>query len=359
MGKAESGADTIVTVLVTGVGGGGHGHEIVKALRLARTRYRVVGTDVGPASFGFRDVDVRHVVPPASDPDYVGTLVDVCRKEKVQVLATGSEPELKAVAAHRALFQSEGVLVLVNTDAVLETCLDKWATVQRLAEKGFAVPASVLVESEDDWRRVKRLPAVVKPVVGGGGSQLVFVARDEEELRFFTRYLLKLGRRPLVQDYVGTPGDEYTVGVLSALDGTLVGSVALRRSILAGLAAKTRVPRLGVEGGPPLALSSGISQGEIVEAPELRRRCEEMAQALGSRGPFNVQVRVVGDEVLPFEINPRFSGTTGFRALAGHNEPDILIRHHLLGEPVPAVSYRCGPALRGLADWLPPASDEP
>jgi carbamoyl-phosphate synthase large subunit len=348
-----------VTVLVTGVGGGGHGHEIVKALRLARTRYRLVGTDVSPSSFGFRDVDTRHVLPLASDPGYVGALLDVCRKEGVQVLATGSEPELRAVATHRGLFQSEGLLVLVNSSAVLDACLDKWATVQRLAEKGFAVPESVLLENEDEWRRVKRLPAVVKPVVGGGGSQLVFVARDEEELRFFTRYLFKLGRRPLVQEYMGTPADEYTVGVLSTLDGTLVGSLAMRRSILAGLAAKTRVPRLGAEGGPPLALSSGISQGAIVEAPEVRKRCEEMAVALGSRGPFNVQVRWVDGEAVPFEINPRFSGTTGFRALAGHNEPDILIRHHLFGEPVPAVSYRCGPALRGLADWVPREGDEP
>jgi carbamoyl-phosphate synthase large subunit len=35
-----------------------------------------------------------------------------------------------------------------------------------------------------------------------------------------------------------------------------------------------------------------------------------------------------------FEINPRFSGTTSLRAMAGLNEPDLLLRRHLLNHNI-------------------------
>ena len=41
-----------VSVMVTGVGGGGHGEQILKALRLAPTRYEIVGGDMSPVSSG-------------------------------------------------------------------------------------------------------------------------------------------------------------------------------------------------------------------------------------------------------------------------------------------------------------------
>ena len=56
-------------------------------------------------------------------------------------------------------------------------------------------------------------------------------------------------------------------------------------------------------------------------------------------------------EIYVFEINPRFSGTTSLRAMVGYNEPDVLIRHHVLGEPVePGFAYAEGTILRGLSE---------
>ena len=37
-----------IRVMVTGVGGGGNGEQLVKALRLARTNYRIIGADITP-----------------------------------------------------------------------------------------------------------------------------------------------------------------------------------------------------------------------------------------------------------------------------------------------------------------------
>ena len=347
----SSGLNSSINVLVTGVGGGGHGNEVMKALRLADTPYRIIAVDMSPTSLGLYQADVSYVVPSAYHPEYIDTLLELCRREEVKVLITGSEPELKVVSANRQCFTDAGILTLINHARVIDLCMDKWATMQFLTEHGFNVPQSVLLEAEVDCAKVERMPVVVKPAIGGGGSKLAFIAQDHEELSFFTRYILKAGGLPMAQEYLGTPDDEYTVGVLATFDGELVGSLAVHRCILSGLSNKMKVQgRKGRYAGHTLALSSGISQGVIEDCPEVQAECERLAKAIGSKGPINVQLRFVNGKVYPFEINPRFSGTTAFRALAGYNEPDILIRHYLLGEPIGPVSYEYGVMVRGLVE---------
>lgn len=231
--------------------------------------------------------------------------------------------------------------------------MDKWATVVFLREQGFCFPNSLLVHTEKEIPRNFYLPAVIKPAIGGGGSNNTFLVQDVGELEFACRYLVQQDKVALVQEYVGTPEDEYTVGVLSTLEGELVGSIALRRYILSGLSNRIQIPNRTrrKDLSPILAISSGISQGVIDDYPEVRQVCERIAKALHSKGPINIQCRFVDGKLYPFEINPRFSGTTYIRALMGFNEPDLLIRHYLLGEVLPRpVRYKFGRVVRGLVE---------
>lgn len=339
------------SVLVTGAGGS-LGHEIIKALRLANS-YRVVGVDV--TGWGLFGVNEAYTVPPASDPSYIDILLGVCDQHQIQVLIPGSDLELRTVSENREGLIGAGVLPLINTPDVIRLGMDKSATMDFLRDNGFMLPLSLVVRTEGDVPNNFPLPAIVKPSTGSGGSNNVFVVQDRDELAFACRYLVRQGRAALLQEYVGTPDDEYTVGVSHTLDGKLVGSIVLRRHILNGLSNRIRVPnRTGrQEFSPVLAVSSGISQGVIDDFPEVRCMCEAIAEALGSGGPLNIQCRFVDGELYPFEINPRFSGTTHIRAMVGFNEPDILIRHHLLGEAVPdTINYKFGHIVRGLVERI-------
>jgi carbamoyl-phosphate synthase large subunit len=340
------------TVLVTGVGGGGLGHEVVKSLRLAGG-YRVIGADTVADSFGFADVDEAHLLPLASAPNYLDIVVDLATQRGAQVVIPGSEAELRVISRHIDRFADAGLLPLINSLDVIDIGLDKSRTMAFLDDHGFPRPRSIMVRSATDVPTDFVLPAIVKPAIGGGGSSDTYVVQERDELDFVCAYLLRQGRAVLLQEYVGTPDDEYTVGVLHSLDGTFVGSIALRRHILGGLSNRIKAPnRTGrAQLGSVLAVSSGISQGVIDDFPDVRRGCEAIATALGSRGPLNIQCRFADGVLYPFEINPRFSGTTYLRAIAGYNEPDLLIRHHVLGEAFPSpVRYAFGGVVRGLAE---------
>jgi carbamoyl-phosphate synthase large subunit len=107
--------------------------------------------------------------------------------------------------------------------------------------------------------------------------------------------------------------------------------------------------------GERLVISSGFSHGYVERCPDVTEPCESIARALGAAGAINIQCRLVNGDVHVFEINPRLSGTTSLRAMVGYNEPDVLIRRHLLGEDVPArFVYETGRIHRSLMESFVP-----
>lgn len=336
-----------VCVLVAGVGGGGHGMEVLKAFKMASHNYKIVATDMWENSFGLSETSYRYVIPPASSDDYISLLLKICKKENVQAIATGSEPELKKVAKNSQIFEDIGVKVLLNPYEVIERCTDKYALMNFLNKNGVKCANYFLYESERDIDNIKSYPVVIKPRIGGG-SQYVFVAQDKEEAKFFSNYLRKYGFEPLIQEYVGDYNEEYTVGILYADKGKLVSSIAMKRLLGSGLSTRQIVndPKTKKR----YVISSGISQGVIDEFKGVRKQAEKIASLLGVNGPVNIQCRNTESGIIPFEINPRFSGTTGPRSTVGHNEPDIFCRYRLFGEIPKKTDYKFGYVVRGLVE---------
>lgn len=349
-----------ICVLITGVGGGTIGEQVYKTLRLGRHQYEIVAANTSRVPMAVAQAEHCEILPSATSSDYLHVLLALINKHKVQFLIPGSEPELIKISQCRDAFVHTGVQILINADKVISTCIDKIKTIKYLSAHGFRVPTTFEVDSATDVGKLAtHFPYIVKPSQGGGGSAATFLAQDIPELRFFVEYLLRYGHRPLAQEYVGSAESEYTVGVLNMPDGTLAGTVVLHRSILSGLANRLRVRnRTGRnELGSVLAISSGISQGKIVDFAPVRIRAEAIAQALGSVGPLNIQGRWDGKEFVPFEINPRFSGTTPMRAMAGFNELELLINWHL-GQPFSSLSsVRHGEFTRGLIEYFVKQTD--
>ena len=343
-----------VNVLITGIGGGGNGMEILKALRLSGTAYKIVGTDLSKLSYGSSFVDKFYVVPPAGHQEYIDSLIRIIKENKIRALFSGSEPELKAISKNRNLFKDYEVMLPLNSEAVIELCMNKLELMDYLKSKGAKVPETFLISSLSDIENIDtdKYPLVCKPHVGSGGSNNVFIVQNKRELNLIAQYLMGYLGGFITQEYVGGSESEYTVGVLSDFDGNLIDSIAVKRHIISGIGSRVQVPNRTDNRslGEVLVISSGISQGRIGRYPEITEYCEKVSSALMSKGPLNLQCRLYDGEVYIFEINPRLSGTTYFRAMVGFNEPDILIRKYVLSEKISGkrMSYKEGFILRGL-----------
>lgn len=342
-----------VNVFITGIGGGGVGEQILKALRLSTNQYNIIGGDMNTSSKGLMLVDKPYILPPASDSNYVEILIDLCKKHDVKALFYGSEPELKVMSENREIFADNGIFIPLNPKNVIDICMDKNKTMDWFKENGFCMPKSVSVNNKQQLLNIDFIPAVLKPSVGGGGSANTFIARNKKELEMFGSYMLELYGEFIVQQYVGTYNSEYTVGIMNDMDGKFINSIAVKKSIMSGLSNRIKVKNTSGfdEYGDYLAISSGVSQGEIGKFPMITNKCREIAEKIGATGPINIQCREQNGEIYVFEINPRISGTASLRAMVGYNEPDVMIRKYILGEDIKSdFEYKSGYITRGLEE---------
>ena len=326
-----------IRILVTAIGG--LGEQILKALRLAQgNRYYIIGADTRLDCPQIELVDEFVILPHASDPTYMDNLLDVCDKFHIKALFYGSEQELKKFAAERDRITQQGIFLPINPTSLIDICMNKEKTNKHLSCLGFETPKFVRALSKDDLRDIDWFPVVIKPSVGSGGSANVFIAQNTSELVALSDYLGLEAQTSnfLVQEYVGTTDDEYTVGVLHDMDGNYINSIAVRRLFSGQLNIRMSVPNRTAHTklGSTLVISSGVSHGYVGHFPEITEQCKEIANTLGAKGPINIQCRFVDGKVNVFEINPRFSGTTSIRAMVGYNEPDVLLRKHLFGEEI-------------------------
>jgi carbamoyl-phosphate synthase large subunit len=330
-------------VMIAGIGGASLGTEICKALQLAGG-YEIYGCDISPTAYGLYDPGFTATYRVNRD-HYVGSVIDACSDAKATwLIPGGEEPMVLLRQAQEDLFNT-GITLTANAGEVADLCSDKEATFRRLKEIGIPAPRTAAVATAQDIDDVG-LPCIVKPSTGSGGSVAVFFAVSTEEAMMYAEFIKRCGSLPIAQEYLDIQEGEFTIGVLSLPDARIVSSVALRRSLDAKLSVAYR-GRGGI-------ISSGYSQGYIGEFPDLCRQAETIAQALGSRGPINIQGRVRDGVLYPFEINPRFSASTYLRALAGINEVDMFIRCHSLKEQPKTPAVRPGWYLRSLAEHYVP-----
>ena len=162
-------------------------------------------------NLGFRKTNRQFVIPPATDPHYLDELVKICENERIEVIFTGSEPDLKAVSDNRKIFEEMGVFLSLNNKKIIKLCMNKKETFKKLKNDGIPIPKTIAIENNENIQTVDYFPVVIKPYLGGGGSNNTFIAQDAEELKFFCNYVLKYGGKPLVQEYVGS----YRMNILS------------------------------------------------------------------------------------------------------------------------------------------------
>ncbi|WP_299669694.1 ATP-grasp domain-containing protein [uncultured Ruegeria sp.] len=325
-------------VMIAGIAGASLGTEIAKSLRLAGG-YTIYGCDISGLAYGHFDPNFTQTDVLDRD-NYITALRQVCAHRGIDVLIAGAEKTMSLISAHAMQFEADDIQICQNNANVVEVCSHKARCFEMLAQDGIAIPKTRLLQTPGDLDGFK-MPCIIKPATDSGGSAYVFFAATPGDAKLYCSYLIANGQIPVAQSYVPHDAGEFTIGVLSLPDGSIAGSIALRRSFESKLSVSAQ--------GDGFLISSGISQGEIRNFARVRRTAETIARAVGSTGPLNIQGRIAPDgKFMPFEINPRFSASTYLRAMAGFNEIDYFIKHVSKSGVQPSLSIREGWYMRSL-----------
>ncbi len=322
-----------IRVLITAVGGRSVGYQILECLKPFRKEYTLITTDMDPFSPGLYEGDAGYLLPAANAQIYKKELFRLIEKEKIEIILPGSHQEIPILSEMKGLLQKKSVVALVNDIETIRNCSDKLRMYTYLSGKNITTPKTRELTSVDEAKDIG-FPLVLKPSKDTGGSKNVHIVKNMQEFTILFRDLQREGIQLIAQEYVGTPEDEYTVGIIVSKDGTVADSIVMRRKLTGLSLGQERVIN-----GKRFVLSTGYSQGFFVKDPVVQEYCEYVAKAVGARGPLNIQCRKVGDKVYIFEIHTRFSGSASMRAEVGFNEPHILIQDFLGIKKATKVKY--------------------
>jgi len=280
--------------------------ELINAFRRAAMRAKIeltiFGTDVNWFAPAMHCVDKGVIVQPIRAGRYIDELLDVVRRNKIDLLIPTIDTELPLLAAAVERFAKVGCRAVISSARVVDICRDKLETFRVLNGAGVDVPqtqtwAEALADSDHPF------PLFMKPRFGsaGVGSNVI---NDRAELE-------TIGKRvgePIVQEFVA--GVEHTMDVYTGLDG-------IPRSV---------VPRRRLE-----VRTGEVSKGLVVKNPKVMAVGKHVAEVLREcRGVVTVQCIVQADgRIRAIEINPRFGGGAPLAIHAGADFPKWLLLEHL------------------------------
>lgn len=311
-----------INILVTGAGGP-QAHAIMKAGRMSPKVERIIATDISSLAVGLFRADAGYIVPSARDPAFIPVISDLCRKENIQLICSGTEKDLHVLCDNKARIEKDtNAVVLVSTSHVLNTTLDKWETYSWLRSNSFHAPQSALPEAQSlkQLSETAGFPLIVKPRIDAGGSRYLYEVSDDEELRF----AIKKTPSPIIQERVGNADSEFTAGVFVERNGICKNAIIMQRWLAGGLTYK----------------------GIVDDNPRLTSYIRRVAEKLSPCGPCNIQFRLYNGKPYIFEINPRFSSTTAARWKFGFNEVDMAVRNFVFHEEIPEAKITKGHLFR-------------
>lgn len=135
-------------ILVTGAAGA-PALNYVRSLRLSGEPFHLIGVDCNRYQLLAAETDERHLVPRASDPDYIPVLRDLIAETGAELLFAQPDVEVAVISRRR---DELGVKTFLPCTETVATCHDKWASHQRWHDAGLPVPETRLISTQADLR---------------------------------------------------------------------------------------------------------------------------------------------------------------------------------------------------------------
>lgn len=330
----------MMTILITGCSM--HSYDLIREMRnnADGEEIRVVGINCEDTALLRKGVDAGYVVPRITEPDYIPIVLEICKKEKVDVIFPFITAELPLMAEKKEFFESHGIKVSVTSPASLVAVGDKVTLGKKY---GDLMPKQKTIECEADIYEFaaeigyprKAMCCKLPNKCGGLG----FCVIDEEKgsdltivnkfglNRYITfdmllTYYRHLDDVMILQEF--EDGIDYSMCIL-ADNGELVHGLGFEASLMAF--------------GSAMFANIAFNQAAYDIAKQITADT-----GLDGNACFDFILKPDGTVKL-LEVNPRLSATLPFIARAGLNLPYLRCRQ-LLGHDIKNVHLEINYDLR-------------
>lgn len=311
-----------INMLVLGVGGN-VSQGIIKALRLGKLNYNIIGACVDSYAAGLYMADKSYISPYANNPDFINWLVSLCIKEEIDVIMSGVEEVLVELSKNTFIIKEKtNAIAIVSDITKFEIALNKYETCKWLEKNNLNFPEYAMSNNKEEVYKLfnkYKYNLIAKPINGKGSVGIIKIKseKDLEKLFEIDDYV--------VEELIGTEDEEFTVGCYCDRNSNTLEPIVMKRNLLNGTTIRV----------------------EIGEFNNVREEAIKIIEKFLPKGPCNIQMRIKNGKPCCFEINLRFSGTTPIRANYGYNDVELSIKDfYLLEENLYLPIIKNGIALR-------------
>ena len=290
-------------ILFTGVG---RRIELLQAFRNAalvlNKELKIYGADMAGTAPALAYCDYTRKVVAMKDPGYIQNLLDICKKDQIDLLIPTIDTDLLVLSENKDRFTAVGTKVMISEPEMIRICRDKNNTSRFFIDCGLRAPMPV-----NDWKAYDAgYPAFIKPK-DGSSSINAYKVENAEQLEVYAGQ---------VEDYIVQPfvsGREYTIDIFCDWRGEPVSIVPRERlQVRAGEVLKT----------------------QICKDPVMIAEAKALCKAFKPCGPMTVQL-IRDDQGVDWciEINPRYGGGAPLSMKAGARSAETILKL-LDGDPV-------------------------
>ena len=279
---------------------------------------KIIAADMDKRAVSLAIADVAYKVPSVYSDEYINFILDICRKELVNIVISLNDLELPILAINKEKFEQLGVNVIISDKEVIDICFDKEASNQFIADLGYKTPityTSMEMAKQAIKRNELSFPLIIKPRWGSGSMVMEMVETFEELEIAYQLVNIKLNKTALseiskldranailIQEKLN--GDEFGIDIINDLNANYQTTIVKKK----------------------LNMRSGeTDRAIIVDRSDIKELGEKIAKRLHHIGNVDCDVFDVNGELYVLELNPRFGGGYPFSHEAGVNLPKAII----------------------------------
>jgi hypothetical protein len=302
-----------IRALITSAGTGASGN-LVRALQSMKPKPYVVGLNDDRFTLKLSLAERNYLSPETASDEFVGTLLEVIRRERINVVLASDDHVVKVLSDERNRFPIE--LLLPRLESI-SLCQDKYALNVFLRRRGIAAPKTYAVRSLRDLDRIFARFSNVRILwcrARGGSRSLAAtpVANVEQARAWMSQW----------RDLRGIQASNFTLGEYLPGRHFIVPTVWRNGSLLR--AQPIEVLGYFAAGNNPSGVFSLSCLAKTIVAPEALQVALSAVQAIEQRpsGTFSVELKESVEGVPSItEINAgRFpAGVTALLALGNDN----------------------------------------
>ena len=301
-----------INVLVTGAGGD-VAQGVLKSLLDSDISVKLYTTCISQYSAWLYHKDVVGIIaPPSSSKMYIDFLISTINHYKIDALFPTIDSEICSVTENTSIIESKtGAKVFTSNLESTLICDDKYKTYKHLQKHSFHAPKTIEMHHDLDAEYIKDsigLPLIIKKK-SGNGSKGIYICHAKSEIE-----AIDLNDSLVAQELLDLEAPEITAGVYIGDDGRIKGTCIFERHLRNG---------------------STCMAKRIIDS-DLEFQVEQIANSLNMKY-INIQGKLIGGKIIPFELNGRLSGTT---SMVRHvfNAPELFIRERILDQKIEIVS---------------------